>query len=383
MKVGIVGASGAGLYLALGIKRKHPDWDVLLFDQADKVGKKLCATGNGHCNFLHKSPEPEAYNHSDFIKNSLDTYPFSNIEAFLSSFGVAYVERQGPGLLYPECFNAPAYVSYLKKWLDRLGVELRLGEKIIDYSGKGPYELTTDKAKAILDYLVFAVGGKASPHLGSDGSLFPVFSRHGYHIITMAPGLCPIKVKERVASLKGLRVQGEAVLLDGYGNVLFAERGEMLFKSDGLSGIVIMNLQAKWERLGAPEDASIRFDLYPDMPLNDLEARFDSLLKASPFALESVFEKPVLDYLGKTKGSHSVAYAAKNLVFHPLSSYGFKDAQVTLGGIDLSEINPLSLESKKEPGVYFAGECLDIDGKCGGYNLTWCLLSALMVVDAL
>ena len=377
MRIAIIGAGASGIYLALLAKKAHPDYEVVLFDREKKIGKKLAATGNGRCNLLHKDPSPEAYDHPDFIAPYLKAYPTGKLVEILGGFGIGVSELDDTGLYYPDSFSAPNHVAFLLKTLESLGVAIHMETEVLDYDPKQRV-LKTSKGDFGYDRLVFACGGKSGRNLGTDGSLFSVLEKHGYEITPLFPGLCPIKTKEKTRPLAGIRHAGEIKLEDDY-----ASKGEILFKEDGLSGIAVFDAQAHIMSKRMPIGTKITLDLFPDHSLEQLQKDWKTHTCASSFYEEALFPKPLAEYLCRlNKGNEPVSLArlCKNLVFHFDGSYRFEESQVTLGGLALKEVDQ-NLLSKKEEAVAFTGEILDIAGQCGGYNLTWALISALLVVE--
>lgn len=381
MKVVIVGGSSAGLYAALLLKRKHPDFEVLVIDKNEQVGRKLCATGNGHCNLLREQIDPKDFRHPSSVERLLRKYPIDQLKEILFSFGVTL--KNIDGLYYPNSFSAPAHVRHLQGLCERLGVEFRLKEKVLSY---GKNEVKTNHGAIVCDKIIFASGGKSQDNLGSDGSLFAEFAGHGYAVKTPIPGLCPVKVKEDVRCLKGLRHDAK-VTVTSKGRPLFKEDGEVLFKQDGLSGIVVFNASRYLANEGG---AKIIIDLFPDLSYDNLRATLCKLndLDAGHFA-DGLLVPPLAEYLrkrlkqeGKAWNPAELAQICKHLEFTYKGLYPFDSSQVTVGGISLDDVNE-DFSSVREPNVFFIGEVLDNDGPCGGYNLTWCLWTALAVAEAL
>lgn len=377
MKIAIVGASASGIYLALQLLATHPSLTVTLFDQEERIGKKIAATGNGRCNILHHRPSPERYDHPDVAAAFLARFPFERLVETLASFGVP-LKREGD-LYYPRCASAPGLVRFFAESLSHLGAEVRLGTKILDYqaSDRG-VRLRTDCGEETFDECVFAIGGKSGKRLGSDGSMFPIFQKHGYALAPFRPGLCPIVTRERHPSLQGQRVDG-LVRIETKGK-RFEESGQILFKKDGLSGIVMFNAEAFLMKNEAPRGTEIVLDLFPEWEEEQLETR----LRADadrPHFLEAYFPLEVARHFAEIakRGTRELARALKHWTFHFEAPYPFEDSQVTLGGLSWENVDARSLRSRVEKHVHFAGECLDMAGDCGGYNLTWCLLTALAI----
>ena len=379
MNVGIIGGSISGLYAAIAIKTKYPDYTVYVIEQNDRLLKKIYATGNGHCNLLNADLKAERYSHSKWIESYLKRFPYQRLTDYLTKLGIPLL-RKGD-LVYPLSYSAGSFCRYLIELANKLGIKAYVNEKVIDY-GKGT--IKTDKGSHHYDLLIFAFGGQSQSNLGSDGSLFPVLKKHGYDIVPLRPGLAPIKTKQKTKGLKGVRHEALVKAYDNHNQLLFEEAGEVLFKEDGLSGIVIFNLSSHLVRAGG-DQFRITLDLFPDHTEDDLFALAYS--NPTPGAyLYTLVEYPlgiyVRNQLKNLSDIRGFCKALKNLSFDFDSFYSFVSSQVTIGGVSLSDVTS-ELASKKENGVYFIGECLDIDGDCGGYNLSWCLISALTVSEAL
>lgn len=380
-RIVIAGGSIAGVYCALILKDKHPDSDILILEKNDKLLKKVYATGNGHCNLLNLASSGKNYNRPAFTDSAFSRYPIASLLSFLRKHGIA--TRAKGDLVYPESYSAASFCHYLEGLIRQMGIEIRLNTRIADYDGSFVYG--EGGKKYPYDHLLFCFGGKSQSRLGSDGSLFPLLSDHGYSILPLFPGLCPIKTKQRHPRLKGVRREA-AVKAETPTGLTFSENGEVLFKDDGLSGIVIFDLASFIARSGA-NAARIHLDLLPSY---SFEEAVTLLKKASAVnqggMLLSLFEKPLAEYIASLaenpQNPFELIRISKDLRFDFESLYPFSDSQVTVGGIALEQLNE-NLSSLIEPNVSFAGECLDVDGDCGGYNLTWCLLSAFLATEGI
>ena len=383
MKVGIVGASAAGLYAAILLAKRHPDFHVVVIEKNDKPGKKLLATGNGHCNLFNTAFAGSYFNHPAFIDALLERYPASALLEELHGLGIATFEKDG--LVYPLSFSASAHVRYLMGLAHRLGIEFRFEEKVIGVKGT---RIETNRSAELFDHVIYAFGGCSQANLGSDGSLFPLLKKNGYHVVEPEPSLCPIRSHDVPKSLFGVRHKCKLSLTKNK-NVLYEEFGEVLFKKDGLSGIATMNASSRFEK-----GSFIVLDLFPEYAQDELEKILLSSMRQNPDDfLAPIIEKPLADFslqkckiYGKTRLTNTdisqICAFLKHMEFAADSKYDFESSQVTRGGIDLRDVD-LSLRSKVEPGVSFIGECLDIDGMCGGFNLGWALLSAKVAIEVL
>lgn len=386
MKLAVIGAGASGLVAAIKCKEKSPESEVFLFDRMDDVGKKIRATGNGKCNIGNLDQTFECYSNSQFVEEIISSY---KQEETLLSLGLPTKIMYGSGL-YPVSESASNVVKVLRDRALFLGVNIILNAKLLDYQIENEkINLRFDKYQAVVDKVIFAVGGKSNPNLGSDGSLFDVFARHGYLIIKPEPGLCPIRVQEDVKSLFGQRLHTIASLFIN-GELLFEEYGEVMFKKDGLSGIVIMNLSSLIGRLKAPNAKIYLAILNQNNEVITAKNLFEVSKKSANPLLAFVGEELAtyiltlahikIDYDLSFEECQTIAALAAAIPFTFVNRYDFSFSQVTLGGIDINNLNR-DLSSKLEKNVYFAGEVIDVDGPCGGYNLRWAIGSSLRVAD--
>ena len=377
MKVAILGSGAAGLYTAILLKRANPSYEIHVFDKEEKLAKKVFATGNGHCNLLNKKLLPNKFNNPVFMKNILKEFPYSLLKKEWNDMGVFLLEEED--YVYPLSFHAGSFVRYLLSLANHLGICFHNLTEIHDYKkGLDGYEIDS---LGTFDRIVISTGGKSSPNLGSNGCFFPTLEKHGYNIHALRPGLCPLKVKENVKVLQGVRHHALVkATLDN--KQIFLEEGEVLFKKDGLSGIVIFNAESAIYRTPYIKNPKIILDLFPEYSLYELCDILSLAKKNNPIdPLSSILPAPLETYLfslTKNKDVSSLATNLKHMAFNVSSAYDFCDSQVSIGGVDVNEVTPF-MESKKERGVYFAGEVLDIDGNCGGYNLSWAFISALLI----
>ena len=368
MKILIVGAGASGIVAAINYKRNHKSDDVLVIERLDSSLKKLLASGNGKCNLGNSNIDFSLYNNPAFAESIIKGYDykkfFSSISIETKTFG---------DLAYPVSESAVSVKEALLNSAKNLGISVKNAEKLVDFAVKDKIEVITDKAQYSVDKLYLAGGLKSSPKLGSDGSVLDVLAKHGYKIKTPEAGLCPLYTKEKTKLVDGIRVKSIVSLFKN-GKLFHKEDGEVLFKEHGLSGIVIFNTTSIISR-DPKQSYKISLDLLPDFSLEYLKNyrkshKFSELLLA--------FLNPKLSkYLTERFANEDQVFTAlKNLEFTFDKSYGFDYSQVSVGGIDVSEVNE-KLMSKFEKNVYIIGELIDIDGPCGGYNLTWAFASAI------
>ena len=368
MKILIVGAGASGVVAAIRYKRNHPSDDVLIIEHLDSPLKKLLATGNGRCNLGNSKLDINNYSHPEFVKEVLKGYSY---EEFFDS--VSIKTKLIDELAYPVSESAVSVRNALLNELERLGVEISLEEKLIDYKVEEKIKAITNKRVHVVDKLFLSGALNSSKNLGSDGSVLSLLREHGYQIKEPLPGLCPIITKEDTKLVDGIRNKSKVSLYQN-GKLIHEEKGEVLFKKNGLSGIVIYNASSLIARSEKKAD-KIVLDLLPDYTLEEIQ----NYCKSHTFNgfLQGFFNPKLAQYLLKKFPDQKVLLAnIKHLEYTFKDFYGFDFSQVSVGGIKIDEIKD-SLESKKEKGVYLIGELLDIDGPCGAYNLTWAFASAL------
>ncbi len=368
MKTIIIGAGASGVVAAISLKEKYPDEEITIIEHLDKPLKKLLATGNGKCNLSNSKLDLKKYRNYQHIAPILRRYGYVYQRNFFKEIGIE--TKLINDLLYPLSESALTVKDALLRAIEKEHIKIKLDENLVDYK-VNPIKITviTDKDKYIVDRLIIASGGASSPKLGSDGSVYKILENHGYCLSPIAPGLVPIKTKENTKILDGTRVKCSASLYKNH-NLIYKESGEVLFKSHGLSGILIMNLSSIIAK-GPKYNYTIELDLLEDYKDRDVS---DYILSRGEDEFLHAFLHPnIIKYFKDNKINPTFA---KRLSFKFDSLGDFSASQVTIGGVDFLDVNE-NLMSKREHDVYFIGELLDIDGPCGGYNLTWAFASAL------
>ena len=346
-KVLVVGGGLSGVFFSIRLKELHPDYYVVIFEHNDKLLKKIYATGNGKCNFANKGDLEGKYSSSDFAFPILKEFDYKDIIDYFHSIGV---ESKSIGeLIYPYSESAETVANALLKRVNELNIEVHLSEDVLDYKD---HALFTNKGQFRYDYLVIASGGKAAPQLGTDGKLLETLRKKNGVNEEIQPSLCPIVTKENTHSVEGLRHKC-LVTLKSNNKELHKEEGEVLFKDDGLSGIVIYNISHYINIFGCYKSAEIHLDFAPSK--------------------NGEYESLVHPRLAKYLKSHNLDI--HDTIFHFKKFYDYKNAQVSGHVFDVNKLNK-DLSLKDDKNLYFIGEAAGIFAACGGYNIMWALASA-------
>ncbi len=378
MKIAIIGAGAAGLISASILKSKNIPF--ALYEKNQRAGKKLLATGNGRCNLSNVNISPDRYHGDrDFASYALAKFGNQELIAFFESIGV-HVKAEGEKL-YPYSLQASSV-------LDMLRLASGLSEKCeceitkITPSKNG-FTLESKEGKEAFDKVIVATGGRAAKNL-SGGGAYNLLSDLGHKLTPLKPAIVQLKCQGTKA-LEGIKTEA-LVKMEGR-----EEAGEVLFTSYGLSGPPILQLSRD------AKGKTISLDIAPDLSYNEIVEILSSKKKLSYLTLENLFTGFLNKKIGREilkrceitplskKASElgdreikKLAKEIKNLTFFIDDTKGFDDAQVTAGGISTKDFNEKTMESKLHNGLYAAGEILDVDGDCGGFNLQWAFSSGVL-----
>lgn len=391
--IAVIGGGASGLAAAISAKKNNINAEVTIIERMDKVGRKLLATGSGRCNLGNKTLCSERYHGSINAMKIIGSTPDS--AEFFGELGVLCIS-DSEGRLYPRSNSAATVLNALRLKAAELGVKEMCDFEVIKIDGKiGHFNLYSVNGVIIAKRIIICTGGYASPQYGTDGKMVGLLRKNGYKISKICPADSPLMVTpESVKGLKGIRVKGRVTALSE-GRILAVENGEIQFTENSLSGICVFNLSYLYSKY--KDRLIINADLLPDMNNKEIIKYLIKIrssrrrFEAEQF-LTGIFTKNLAFYLMKRvlkrqltdkisdisdEEIKSLAFAIKHLEFTVAGCAPWKNAQVTSGGIHADCINE-NLESKKEKGVYFAGEILDVDGICGGFNLQWAWSSGII-----
>ena len=370
MKVIVIGAGASGVVAAINYKRHHKSDEVLIIEHLDKPLKKILATGNGKCNLGNAKIDFSRFNNPEFAKKIISDY---NFKEFFES--VSIQTKLIDEYAYPVSESAVSVRDALLNECRKLGIKINVEEQFNDYKDNEDITVITNKKTYTCDKLIISGGLCSSPKLGSDGSVIAVVKKHGYSVIEPKPGLSPLHTVEKTKLIDGVRVKALVRIL-GNNKIIHEELGEVLFKEHGLSGIVIFNAMSIIAR-NPYSKYKIQLDMLPDFTSSYLN-EYKNNHTFSEF-LQAFINPKISSYLKDRFNDEKLIFESiKCLEFTFDKSYGFDFSQVSVGGISVDEIDE-NMMSKLENNVYFVGEILNLDGPCGGYNLTWAFASALRI----
>lgn len=397
----IIGGGAAGImaaYSACTAGKSGNAPKVLILEAKDKPGKKITATGNGKCNFTNLIQKKECYRSSDSEKAFRIINNFDNKKTIELFKGIGIPHRERNGYCYPYGEQARTFRDIFADTIKSLGVTILTEKKVKDIVRKeGKYFVTCeDRNSYCAGKLIVACGGAAAPSFGSDGSLFGILKKMGFDILKPEPALCGLQLEYKaLKKIDGVRIKCKCGLFSAQeGASVYEETGEVIFNKKGISGIPVMNLSRfAVNLLKEGKKPEILLDLFPDMDTGALKEYISSILQKSgiPFQvmLSALMNDKLVGVLLEEAGFDPescpsdydpkvirkipgiLASKFKQIKMVIKDSNGFENAQTTQGGVLLKEINEKSMECFKYPGMYLAGEVLDVDGMCGGYNLQW------------
>lgn len=381
-RVAVAGGGASGMMAAIAAAMVLPGREIVLLEKNGELGKKLLATGNGRCNLSHRDCRYSDYGPggSLTVRQIFSKMNVVDTTALFEEIGLMTRDDE-EGRRYPYSEQASTVRDLLEQEIRFLGIEVRSGDRIATAAtrnGAAGFRIETDSGVEIAaDALVLATGGKAGGQFGSTGDGYGFAKAFGHSLVRPRPALVPLVAKDwSHGDLKGVRAKG-AARLEVNGRFLAECRGEIQFTAFGLSGICLFDLS----RFLDPEetDAVVRIDLFPDFSQRDLAAKLFARAVAfstrPPEALLQGMLHPKLIPLFLPREGRSdperLAARLKGWRIPIAGTRGWNEAQVTAGGVDCGEVYPHTLGSRIVPGLYFAGELLDVDGPCGGWNLQW------------
>lgn len=390
IRIAIIGGGASGMMAA--ITAADHGAEVWVYESKDRLGKKILATGNGKCNFTNLVQDDSCYRGTDsnFSKAVREQFTVDNTLDFFKRIGIEPKIKNG--YVYPNSEQAASVA-------DALSMELRAKRvKVVQeqvYSVKGEeasFLVKSEHGQNEFDKVILCCGSPAGMKNPKEFSGYSLVERFGHHITDLIPALVQLRCKEKwFKTISGVRCEGIIHVLEN-GLEIAKEKGELLFAEYGLSGIPVFQVSRfAGEALNRGSKVTCKVDLLPGYTKEELEAllenRFETLMgrtaeellvglhnhKINYVLLKELGIDPVEDSKKAygTSDFTKLASLYKELTCQVTELNPFANAQVCAGGVDTSEIVDSTMESKLVRGLYFAGELVDVDGTCGGYNLQW------------
>jgi predicted Rossmann fold flavoprotein len=390
----VIGAGAAGLMAAIAAAEAGAS--VQLLESMSKPGRKLRITGKGRCNITNNNIIAEYMRQihplPKFCRPMFSRFFVPDALQFFHRIGVATVEERGRRV-FPQSQRALDVVRALNRHIETLGVALRCDTAAAALqlqNGRCSGVLSKDGRSFTAKAVILTTGGKSYPATGSTGDGYRLAAEAGHHIVEPFPALVPLETRGILApELQGLAMKNVSAELWTDGKKRSSRFGEMLFTHFGLSGPIILDMSREAVaayRQGLPTE--IRLDCKPALDVATLDKRLIRELEHHGKAKLKTMLKTLLPLsmiipfcreagLDPDKYCHQINATERHLILHKLKDLRFEirgyrswdEAIVTAGGVELKEVNPSTMESKVMPGLFFAGEILDLDASTGGFNL--------------
>ena len=389
-RIAIIGGGASGMMAA--ITAAEHGAEVWIYESKDRLGKKILATGNGKCNFTNLVQEDSCYRGTDAFFSCAVREAFT-VERTLEFFRKIGIEPKiKNGYVYPNSEQAASVADALAMELRSKRVKV-VQEQVYSVKGQnGEFLVKSEHGQKEFDKVILCCGSPAGMKNPKEFSGYSLAERFGHHITDLIPALVQLRCKEKwFKTISGVRTEGVITVFEN-GKEIAAEKGELLFAEYGLSGIPVFQVSRfAGEALNRGNKVTCKVNLLPGYTKEELEAlllkRFETLKnrtaeellvglhnhKVNYILLKELGIDPVADSKKAFRPEHFSKLAAlyKGLTCQVTELNPFANAQVCAGGVNTSEIDNKTMESKLVKGLYFAGELVDVDGTCGGYNLQW------------
>ncbi len=373
-KIAVIGGGAAGMASAVLLARAGHE--VTILERGARLGRKLSASGNGQGNVTNLNMGAEHYFTDDKpqLSHILASFGAADAVAFLEGMGGIFLP-DARGRVYPASRQASSVTDLFRRELARLGVRICLGAQVKNltyYQKTASFSVEWGEGQMQADAVVLAAGGKAAKNFGTDGSAYALAQSFGHTLTPLSPALVQLRTPpSAVRGLKGVRVDA-LLTVERANKPVVSFRGDVLFTESGVSGDAVFRASSF-----AQKGDILRLDLLPEVPAS----RLDSLRDEGDLlcVLHAALARQVARL--SRENCNTLSFFIKNFPLEVTGTLGFDYAQVTRGGIPLQEVDG-GLMSKLQQNLYFAGEILNVDGECGGYNLHWAFASAHAVAEA-
>ncbi len=404
----IVGAGASGMSAAISFQKEwkalgKEHGNVLILEKNERVGKKVLATGNGRCNLSNKEMSPAHFHcrREDFPMTVFSHVSQQDVLTFLSDIGI--VTTSEGNKLFPMSKTAASVVDAFRYALDEESVEVVTEAGVESIKKEDDFKvICADGRSYFARKVIVACGGACAPNLGTSGDGYKWLSSFGHKVYAPKPSIVQLETENTVTkALSGLRLDADLTLVAD-GDVVAGHFGEVLFTDYGLSGPAVLQVSGevarriRKDRMRVPMKVCLR--LFDEMMLENIHVELFSrrknfgsrpldqlLLSILPQKIGTMIVKTALDrplsmpLLSLTdQDIEKIISTLRNWEFPVLGTKSLAFAQTTIGGANCDEFDPDTMGSKLVPGLYACGEVLDVDGDCGGYNLTWAFASGIL-----
>ena len=388
-EIAVIGGGASGMMAAITARKSGKE--VVILERKDRILKKVLITGNGRCNITNVNANISNYfgKNISSVENILNSFNPQDTMDFFNGLGIICNE-ENRGKVYPLSGQASSVVDALRFEAERLGVRIETEFYVRKIEKEGfKFKIYSEERKKIeAGRVIIAAGGQSYPELGSNGSGFELAKELGHSVTKLSPSIVQLKTeKHQVKGLQGIKTD-VAVTAYGDNKKICTYDGELLFTDYGISGNVVFNISFV---MPLYKNVEFEIDFMEKFDYNELYEILKERKKImSHLTMENYFNgminKKLGQFLSKVSGIEKLSKPVKDLndseirkLCTVLKKYrvkildttGFKNAQITAGGVSLNEVNTETLESKIVKGLYFSGEVLDVYGECGGFNLQW------------
>lgn len=372
-RVIVIGGGAAGLVAAITAAEESAA--VTILEQNENPGRKICVTGNGRCNLTNRDMCPELFrgNNPEIARKVLEQFSLEDTLKFFHETGLSFAEKNG--WIYPGSHQAKAVVDLLVSRARALKVKIKTREQVKNvFVADNCWKIETEGWTYEGEAVILANGSKASLVPGSDGSGYELAEKLGHKVIFPVPALTGLKAAGNVyKGWSGVRTEGKVTLFIN-GEKVCQEQGELQLTDYGISGIPVFQISRYASRaLEENKKVSVSLNFFPAYTETELREFLKKRQERCPWlGKQEIFTGILPEKLAKVLlKQKDPLKAAADFSLSIRDTSGFEQAQVCAGGVDTMEIHPETMESVLHKGLYFAGEVVDIDGPCGGYNLQW------------
>lgn len=395
-KIVVIGGGVSGLIAAIHAKNKNNQ--VIILERNNTCGKKILVTGNGRCNYSNSNQDINHY-HSSSSDNLESIINQGNISAFLDFYkSIGIIPKVKNGYYYPYSNQAVTVQQALLRKVNELDIDVKTNTYVDDIALNGnSFKVKTNNGIIDADIVIIACGGKSYSKLGTDGNGYQLLKKLGHNIIPVVPALTQIKVFENIKDLAGVRSEVSITLIED-DKPIKSEIGEVQFTDYGISGICSMQL-SKYISYGIMDKKCEKIVINFVSDIAKSKEEFVRFIESNNWLdfevgrlLDSLLNYKVTNYIlketkiaGNVKiknlSDDEIEILVNYLINFTLTATGtntFDNSQVSAGGVDLKEVDLTTMESKIIPNLYIVGEIVDVDGDCGGYNITFASISGML-----